>query len=88
MWQTSAAAVFCWGLNSDGQLGDGTTTARNYAVASSGFNSVVRLFSGGEDSVLAIRANGSLWAWGDNTSGKLGSGDTADKTAPVQVRAP
>lgn len=36
-------------------------------------------------SVLAIKADGTLWAWGDNNSGTLGTGNTTSSTTPVQV---
>lgn len=36
-------------------------------------------------SVLAIKTDGTLWAWGDNNSGTLGTGNTASSTTPIQV---
>lgn len=36
-------------------------------------------------SVLAIKTDGTLWAWGDNNSGTLGTGNTQSKTTPTQV---
>ena len=37
--------------------------------------------------ILAIKTNGTLWAWGENASGQLGIGDTIDRSSPVQVGA-
>ena len=34
---------------------------------------------------MAIKTNGTLWAWGENGSGRLGLGDTTDRYAPTQV---
>lgn len=38
-------------------------------------------------SVLAIKTNGTLWAWGDNSSGTLGDGTIAPKSSPIQIGA-
>jgi alpha-tubulin suppressor-like RCC1 family protein len=41
--------------------------------------------SGGLDSAMAIRTDGTLWGWGSNTGGQLGLGDTITRSSPVQV---
>jgi alpha-tubulin suppressor-like RCC1 family protein len=41
--------------------------------------------SGGNAHTLAIKTDGSLWAWGENDYGQLGDGTTATKRSPVQV---
>lgn len=74
--------LWAWGLNSSGQLGDGTTTNRLTPVQiMSGVKSVVSSAS----YTLAIKEDGSLWAWGDNRYGQLGDGTTTARLLPVLV---
>jgi alpha-tubulin suppressor-like RCC1 family protein len=39
----------------------------------------------GDAHTVAIKANGTLWAWGWNNHGELGNGSTSDSDTPVQV---
>jgi alpha-tubulin suppressor-like RCC1 family protein len=41
--------------------------------------------SGGYSHCLALKADGTIWAWGYNRSGQLGDGTTINKSFPVQV---
>ena len=83
----SDGAVFAWGWNNHGQLGDGTITNRNTPVQVSGLTNVVAIASGGSR-VLAIKDSAgarSIWAWGCNDYGELGDGTTTERHTPVQV---
>ena len=68
------------GSNSNGQLGDGTTTDRmsSVQIESSGVTSVT---AGGNHS-LFIKSDGSLWGMGSNSNGQLGDGTTIDRSSP------
>jgi alpha-tubulin suppressor-like RCC1 family protein len=55
-------ALWCWGTNYHGELGDGTTTTRDY-LAPSTVTSVVSVDAGGAQT-CAIRTGGELWCWG------------------------
>jgi alpha-tubulin suppressor-like RCC1 family protein len=77
--------AWAWGLNTNGQLGDGTTTVRSSPVSVvGGFTDWIEI-SAGYDHNIALRANGTAWAWGLNTLGRLGDGTTTDQSSPVSV---
>ncbi|MBK6531849.1 MAG: RCC1 repeat-containing protein [Deltaproteobacteria bacterium] len=72
---TSAGAARCWGANDDGQLGDGTTTARWVSTAVPGTGSVTALV-GGYSHTCALRSDGTVACWGRNSAGQVGDGTT------------
>ncbi len=76
--------LWAWGLNTSGQLGNGTNTSARTPVQV-GTITTWRSVSAGGSHVLAIRTDGTLWAWGSGTSGQLGNGSTITRTTPVQV---
>ena len=83
-------SLWACGYNNYGQLGDGTTTQRNISVqvkenASVSFEDVKAVFAGGSHTV-AIKNNGTLWAWGSNSYGQLGDGTTTNRSYPVQIK--
>jgi alpha-tubulin suppressor-like RCC1 family protein len=77
-----------WGSDRGGQLGAGRTAYSNVPARVSGMpplKSGPDSAAAGEQDVLAIAADGTLWAWGYNQSGQLGDGTTSDRTTPVRV---
>lgn len=78
--------VWAWGLNSSGQLGDGTTTNRNVPVQVTALTGPVIAIAAGEFHSLALKADGTVWAWGFNGNGRLGDGTTTNRLSPVQVK--
>ncbi len=81
--------LLAWGPNSCGQLGLGDTTDR-HSPTEVGDNSNWRGVAAGFCHSLALNREdflrgATLWAWGLNTSGQLGLGDTDDRHSPVQV---
>jgi alpha-tubulin suppressor-like RCC1 family protein len=81
---TAAGAAYCWGLNSSGQLGDGTTTQRTRPTPVAGGLSFVEV-SAGANHTCGITARGEAYCWGLNTNGQLGDGTTAQRMSPVLV---
>jgi alpha-tubulin suppressor-like RCC1 family protein len=77
--------VWAWGDNSSGQLGDGTTTQRRAPVQVTTLGSGNVAIAAGANHSLAIKADGTLWAWGSNANGQLGIGNTSNAYTPTQV---
>ena len=81
---TAAGAAYCWGNNSNGQLGDGTTTPRLSPVLVAGGVSFAAV-SAGESHTCGVTAAGAAYCWGDNFFGQLGDGTTTRRLSPVLV---
>jgi alpha-tubulin suppressor-like RCC1 family protein len=77
--------LWAWGYNYFGQLGDGTVyNSKNSPVqvgTATNWQSVVA----GAYQTLALKTDGTLWAWGFNTYGQLGDGTAVNKSSPVQI---
>ena len=80
--------VLCWGSNLHGQLGNGESGAAAYSsvpVEAQGITDAVAVGAGWEHT-CAVHATGEVSCWGDDSSGELGNGETAD-SVPVPVKA-
>ncbi len=98
---TSDGRVWAWGANGSGQLGNGLRQDMTIPVEVMGLTAVVAIAGGGGrlgeerglgDRVsghsLALKADGTVWAWGGGSMGELGNGASGDGTysaVPVQV---
>ena len=82
---TTSGAAWCWGENSFGQLGDGTTTGRYAPVGVSGLASGVSAITTGGYHTCAVTGAGALWCWGYNYNGQLGDGTTTNRSVPTAV---
>jgi alpha-tubulin suppressor-like RCC1 family protein len=72
---TAAGKAFCWGRNASGQLGDGSTRARNRPVEVKGIDDLTLISPGGGylgGFTCALKKNGTVWCWGNNLYGQLG----------------
>ncbi|MNU63904.1 putative Ig domain protein [compost metagenome] len=82
---TSTSGVKCWGNNTSGQIGNGTTTQAPTAVDVNGLTANVKEIAAGSSHACALTNAGAVKCWGNNASGKLGNGLTLNSSAPVDV---
>ena len=95
----SSVTLFAWGVNSTGELGNGSTTSTSSPVVvalPSGVHPTAFAGSGGNDDPqpfyyagYAIGSDGNLYSWGDNSGGELGNGAIGGiSQVPVVVSLP
>lgn len=86
--------LWCWGRNTNGQLGDGTKSGetctfgdlcRSLPVQIALPGATPARVSAGAYHTCALGTDGSAWCWGENGNGQLGDGSTSDRSAPTQV---
>ncbi|MDB5052426.1 MAG: hypothetical protein JWM44_476 [Bacilli bacterium] len=82
----SNGTVWSWGDNTYGQLGNGSTVSQKTPVQVSGLSGkTITAIAAGDTYSLALANDGTVWTWGNNSSGQLGDGTTIQKTSPVNV---
>ena len=84
---TASGAIWCWGANFSGQLGDGTNVNRNMPVNVSGPSVGATEIAAGSEHTCAVIASG-VKCWGANSSGQLGDGTNVNRNTPVNVFGP
>jgi alpha-tubulin suppressor-like RCC1 family protein len=67
-----SGALWCWGENATGELGDGTTEERPTPVEALGMSDVA-FVANGDEHTCALTQSRSLWCWGANADGQLGT---------------
>ncbi len=78
-------ALYCWGANGNGQVGNGTNDNVNIPAAVTSLSSGVAQVASGGYFTCAITAQGGVKCWGQNNTGQLGDGTTNDSNVPVDV---
>ncbi len=89
----SDSTLWAWGENTWGNLGNNTNTPSKVPIQVHGENNVgflksVVAVAGNEFSAIALKADGTVWAWGSNHYGELGDNTSTQRKTPVQVHGP
>ncbi|MGE5704247.1 MAG: Ig-like domain-containing protein, partial [Clostridia bacterium] len=87
----SDGTVWTWGHNQYGKLGDGTSFNQTAPVQvkgpnGTGFLTGVIAIDGSANHSVALKSDGTVWAWGYNYNGQLGDGTITTRLYPVQVK--
>src|ERR1035437_4961518 len=77
--------VMAWGMNSYGQFGNGNVTSSNVPVPAASSLAGITAVAAGAYHALALKNDGTVWAWGGNGYGQLGYGTNTNIDIPVQV---
>ena len=78
--------LYMWGSNGSGQIGNGTTKTQKVAEKIlSDVKDVVLLGGSSNRSTAAIKNNGDLYMWGENSLGQVGNGTNEDQLKPVKI---
>lgn len=81
----SEGNVYNFGSNASGQLGNGTTTDSNTALANTNFEEAGLTAGVGNGSSYVVKKDGYVWTYGLNSDGQLGDLSLVDKSVPVLV---
>jgi alpha-tubulin suppressor-like RCC1 family protein len=84
---SESSGAVAWGLNNDGQLGNGTSTSETEATAVRVLTEATAV-AAGETQSFALLETGKVMAWGDNAWGQLGIGASTPivEKEPVEVK--
>lgn len=77
--------LWAWGDNSVGQLGDGTIVTKSSPIQIGSNTNWAQVTASYGLHTVAIKTDGSLWAWGSGGNGRTGLGDSINRSSPVQV---
>jgi alpha-tubulin suppressor-like RCC1 family protein len=77
--------IQCWGQNTSGQLGDGTTANKDIAVSVMGLDIPITAISLGAVHTCALLETGDVRCWGNNENYQLGNGTNQNSSLPVDV---
>ena len=83
----SDGTLWTWGKNDKGQLGNGLTTDSSTPITTFAGGTNWKQVSCGNAHTAAVKTDGTLWLWGNNYGGSLGTNDITDRSTPVTTFA-
>jgi alpha-tubulin suppressor-like RCC1 family protein len=83
----TAGTAWAWGINDSSELGNGSVVDSHVPTAVTGLTDAVQIVGAGSSGGYALRADGTVAAWGGNNFGALGNGSVLASTTPVAVTA-
>ena len=81
-------AVYCWGKNADGEIGDGTTNDALAPTRVTGLPRAAVQIAADEANTCALLDDGTVWCWGLNEATNLGQCDVSLGSSPVPLEVP
>ena len=88
---SGTGALYCWGENKYGELGQGNTlaygtpTATGASISTTGWTAITIQYDGSDDGEACGVVSGALYCWGRNHRGEAGQNNTTQSTSPQQV---
>lgn len=76
--------LWCWGAGGQGQMGDGTQNGKSSPTQTIAGGTNWKVVAAGRYNIYGIKADGTLWGWGNNTFGQIGTNDITHRSSPVQ----
>jgi len=77
--------AYCWGNNTFGQVGDGTTVTRRLLPVAVAGGRVFSLLSSGGTHACGVTPLNQIYCWGDNREGQIGDGTLTQRRVPTRV---
>ena len=77
--------LWAWGKNAIGELGDGTIVNKSSPIQIGALTDWSSVIDAGRRQNVAIKTDGTLWAWGEGIQGQLGNGIAIHRSSPVQI---
>jgi alpha-tubulin suppressor-like RCC1 family protein len=77
--------LWLWGYSIFGQLGNNSNTSQSSPVQTISGGTSWRTASAGATHSAAIKTDGTLWTWGNGSSGRLGNNCTISRSSPIQT---